>query len=432
MTSIENLKRFRQQSYNMLGNGRDALFDLMDAAITSRNISSFVELSLSPVFRREWPSLYASVQDGGPRRENLMSEYVQQIPVSELTILAGDHTTWGRAHAVTLKDRGYHHQPQLGIDSKPVAVGYGYSTIAWIPEAEGSWALPLLHERISSNDTPLQKAASQLRLVCAQISGAVLFLGDGEYGSAPFLKETADIHCTKLLRVRPNRVLYHAPNEYQGYGRPHKHGKPFKLRDSSTWNPPGAQVSVEDPKLGRLQVRQWDILHLRQAADDPFTLLLVERLDVPDSKPLWLIWIGKDKPNLSKVWQKYLRRFAIEHWYRFLRQRLHWTTPQLSTPEQSACWSDLMPLMTWQLWLARDLVQDCPLPWQKPMTQLSPGRVANSFALLLVRIASPACEPKPRGKSPGWPIGKKRTPRTRYPIVKKGFVKTPKDNKAAA
>jgi hypothetical protein len=416
----------------MLGNGRDALFDLMDAVLTSRNISSFVELSLSPVFRREWPSLYASVLDGAPRRENLMSEYVQHIPASELTILAGDHTTWARPHATTLKDRGYHHQPQPGIDSKPVAVGHGYSTIAWIPESEGSWALPLLHERISSDDSPIQKAASQLSLVCAQIPGSVMFLGDSEYGSAPFLKETADIDCTKLLRLRPNRVLYHVPPEYQGYGRPHRHGTAFKLQDSSTWNSSAEEITVEDPKLGRLQVRRWESLHLKQAADHPFTLILVERLDMPDSKPLWLIWLGKDNPNLSKVWQKYLRRFAIEHWYRFVRQRLHWTCPKLSTPEQTDCWSDLMPLLTWQLWLARDVVQDCPLPWQKTMTKLTPGRVANSFALLLARIGSPAPAPKPRGKSPGWPPGKKRTPRTRYPIVKKRVNKPPEDDKVAA
>ncbi len=27
-------------------------------------------------------------------------------------------------------------------------IGYSYSTIAWIPETTGSWALPLRHERI--------------------------------------------------------------------------------------------------------------------------------------------------------------------------------------------------------------------------------------------------------------------------------------------
>jgi hypothetical protein len=51
--------------------------------------------------------------------------------------------------------------------------------------------------------------------------------------------------------------------------------------------------------------------------------------------------------------------------YRFAKQRLHWTLPKFSTPEQSDRWSDLMPLITWQLWLARDIVRDNPLPWQK-------------------------------------------------------------------
>jgi len=64
---------------------------------------------------------------------------------------------------------------------------------------------------------------------------------------------------------------------------------------------------------------------------------------------------------LNIVWQQYLRRFAIDRWYRFAGQRLHSALPQLATPEQSERWSDLMPLLTWQLWLARPEIQDCPL-----------------------------------------------------------------------
>lgn len=81
-------------------------------------------------------------------------------------------------------------------------------------------------------------------------------------------------------------------------------------------------------------------------------------------------------PPLEQVWQLYLRRFTIDHWYRFLKQRLHWTVPKLSTPKQCERWSDLMPLMTWELWLARDIVTDNPLPWQKSLDKLTPGRVA--------------------------------------------------------
>lgn len=58
----------------------------------------------------------------------------------------------------------------------------------------------------------------------------------------------------------------------------------------------------------------------------------------------------------------YLRRFAVDHWYRFIKQRLHWTLPKLATPQQSDRWSDLMPLMTWELWQARDIVNCLSAP----------------------------------------------------------------------
>ena len=76
-----------------------------------------------------------------------MRLYMKQLPQTEQLVLAGDHTAWPRLEAVTLKERTYDHVAQPMSGSKPVTVGQGYSTIAWIPEVEGSWALPLLHER---------------------------------------------------------------------------------------------------------------------------------------------------------------------------------------------------------------------------------------------------------------------------------------------
>ncbi|WP_370460818.1 hypothetical protein, partial [Brasilonema octagenarum] len=42
-----------------------------------------------------------------------------------------------------------------------------------------------------------------------------------------------------------------------------------------------------------------------------------------------------------------------------------------------------MPLMTWELWLARDIVADNQLPWQKSMDKLTPGRVAQAMGGVL-------------------------------------------------
>jgi hypothetical protein len=114
-----------------------------------------------------------------------------------------------------------------------------------------------------------------------------------------------------------------------------------------------------------------------------------------------------------------LRRFAVDHWYRFAKQNLYWTLPHLATPDQSQRWSDLLPVITWQLWLARQAVADNPRPWQKPQANPSPGRVRQSMAGVLLAIGTPAKAPKPRGKSPGWPTGRQRQRRQRFPVVKK-------------
>ena len=79
----------------------------------------------------------------------------------------------------------------------------------------------------------------------------------------------------------------------------------------------------------------------------------------------------------------------------------------------------MMPLITWELWQARDIAADHPLPWQKPQAKLTPGRVCQGMGAVLAVIGTPACEPKPRGKSPGWPKGRPRKRRERYPVVKK-------------
>ena len=86
-----------------------------------------------------------------------MKLYLQEIPTnqpSQRVILAGDHTPWPRTEAPTLQDRTYQHGAKV-ISGKPITLGHGYSTLAWIPESKGSWALPLRHERITSFETPI-------------------------------------------------------------------------------------------------------------------------------------------------------------------------------------------------------------------------------------------------------------------------------------
>ncbi len=62
---LNNLNQFRQELYRFgFTKLQNAQFELLDALALSGPISSFPELSLSPVFRRRWPSAYATLEDG--------------------------------------------------------------------------------------------------------------------------------------------------------------------------------------------------------------------------------------------------------------------------------------------------------------------------------------------------------------------------------
>ncbi len=91
-----------------------------------------------------------------------------------------------------------------------------------------------------------------------------------------------------------------------------------------------------------------------------------------------------------------------------------------------------MPLMSWQLWLAKDIVVETKLPWQSATINLSPGRVTQSMFSVLEEIVTPDQSPQPRGKSPGWTKGNRRTKPTRYPVAKKRVTRPKKVPKVAA
>ena len=422
---LTQLEEFRQAIYDCLGKAKDAVFELMDAVLTSPSIQSFVSLSQSPVFRRQWPSIYAALHDSRPQRRKLMNLLVEEVKTEAQPFLAGDHSFWPRPDAKTLKERTFH-----GERGVRVGTGQSYSTLAWIPEADGSWALPLRHERITSFETPTSRAAFQLKQVSRQLEKRPLAAYDRGYGNAKFVTATADIEADLLLRLASNRCLWGKPDTYQGRGAPRKHGHKLKLNDPETWPFADETLTVEDPKVGQVKLMRWSEFHFLESPNRDMEIIRVEVIKPAGRhrkfKPLWLAWLGKTMPTLDELWHKYLRRFALEHWYRFAKQRLYWTQPQLSSTQAAERWSDLMPLLTWQLWLARVACIDSPLPWQSTQDKLSLGRVAQAFPIILAAIGTPAEPPKTRGKSPGRTPGHRPPPRPTYPTVKKRASKKAK------
>ncbi len=429
-TQFTKLQAFRQAAYACLGNGRAALFDLADAVLATPAVNSFAELACAPVFRRRWASLYEALQDGRPDRAALLRLYVQQLPPSGRVLVAGDHTDWPRLAAPTLRDRKIVHAPTKIAGNRPITIGYDFSTVSWVPEWAGSWAPPLLFERISSAETPLQKGAEQLRRIsrwcrrvcascrCGTVSTAVRRLSRRRTISRPISCFDCGPTCVCGARHRPIQAAVAWP----GMGQ----------RSSCASRSPGGCL----PASWNCAIQNWagckcwsGACCISAAADQPLVVVRIERLEAAhtarDPGVLWLGWHGAEPPPLATWWDWYLRRFAVDHWHRFAKQDLHWTLPHLATPEQAERWSDLMPLLTRPLWLARPLVNDVRWPWQKPQAAAhrTPGRVRQGMAGLLAAIGTPAPWPKPRGKAPGWPTGRVRKRHERYEVVKKAHKK---------
>ena len=90
-------------------------------------------------------------------------------------------------------------------------------------------------------------------------------------------------------------------------------------------------------------------------------------------------------------------------------------------PEQADRWTWLVLAAYTQLRLARALVADRRLPWERPHAagRLTPGRVRRAVPALLAVLGTPARAPQPCGRSPGRPKGRRSGPAPRHPAIKK-------------
>ena len=156
------------------------------------------------------------------------------------------------------------------------------------------------------------------------------------------------------------------------------------------------------------------------------------RLAAPGRTGLMWLWAGHPDAGddlVRLIWQAYLRRFDLEHTFRFHWQRLGWTRPLLRDPAAADRWTWLLLACHAQLYLARDLAAVTRLPWQPrqaPET-MTPGRVLAGFRRARELTGTPARTAKPSRPGPGRPKGSKnKTKPPTYPVGKT----TPKQQKA--
>jgi hypothetical protein len=227
----------------------------------------------------------------------------------------------------------------------------------------------------------------------------------------PLRPDGLSVHHLHIVTSRPTRRCRTRPDSPPSRGR--AAGSDRHTQTPAGRVAPDATLTADDPRYGRVSVRAWHRLHpqLQGRGRWPGPLppivrgsvieVVVEHLPRPTGRALrtlWLWWSGPGTPDLDVCWRAYLRRFDLEHTFRFIKRALGWTTPALRTPEQADRWTWLVVAAYTQLRLARGLVADQRLPWQRPCepARLSPSRVRRGFRLLEPLLGTPASPPRSR------------------------------------
>jgi hypothetical protein len=413
--------------------------------ITADNLPSPVHLSLEASHRRGWGSLYAALDRGRIDAEALQ-ELLARHPLagSETTpVYAVDVSVWDRCDAESSPERGFYYHPSRHSAGQPIVAGWAYQFIAQLKFVRESWTAPLDVERVRPARDANEVAAEQVKAFLRRSPEegvAPLFVFDAGYDPVKVQQGLEGSPCQILVRLRAGRRFYADPSlagPPAHTKRPRRHGPKMKCADPSTWPQPSTEHACEDAGYGAVRVRAWANLHPKVRAHEgrgsrgplPIvrgTLVLVEVERLPrgerrrEPRVLWLWWHGEGEPDLGLLWRAYIRRFDLEHTFRFLKQTLGWSTPRVRHPEQADRWTWLVLAAFTQLRLARPCVEDRRLPWEKRYDpgRLTPVRVRRVVLALLPELGTPAKPPKPCGRSPGRPKGRLSGRARRYPAIK--------------
>jgi DDE superfamily endonuclease len=167
---------------------RDALTNVTDALLTQDTARSVPELSLSPLFLRRWPSLYAALQDGCVDRAALQRLFVRTLPrlaSGDRLLLGGDTSSVPRPEAPTARDRTYLHVPASSASKTAITVGWQFSTLVVLPNPVSSWVWVLDNQRVTSRQPPTALLAQQLREVVHLLPERPVLVADCGYATTP-------------------------------------------------------------------------------------------------------------------------------------------------------------------------------------------------------------------------------------------------------
>ena len=450
---IRTFENFRKNLYNSFSKRKDAIMDLIDSLAGNPQPVSSVQVSLNPLFRREYSSLHDAVdnlfvasspdkakQERFEHQQKLMGITASLCPEPSrrnFYTFAIDATSQPRKFAVTLEDRGFVYKPNTISGNKPITIGHSYSVFVGLPEKENKtappWVIPLSSMRIPTDDKATTIGASQVDLLLKDSNSPFnnklcVLLGDTAYSAVNFLSKVAGHEdLVTIARVRGDRTFYRQPDVSStagNAGHPTWFGPVFKMPDPSTWGTPdeigNTTFTTHKGQCCHVEIMGWNNMLMNGKRGipmhpHPFTLLRILAKDNNGidvfKNPIWLIVFGKLRHEVSILhsYDAYTQRFDIEHFFRFGKNKLLLDDYQTPIVEHEENWWEIACLAYIMLWAAAPLASNRFHPWARYLfadqnqegTLPSPSMVQRDMVRIIPMFGTPASPPKTRGKSPG-------------------------------
>jgi hypothetical protein len=213
--------------------------------------------------------------------------------------------------------------------------------------------------------------------LCAEVA-------DSAYGKADYLNINRDKkNLVSIVRARGTRSFCRQPDpekEMPKKGHPSWYGTPFCLKAPETWGEPDEMAEttfVSQRKISyRVEIQAWKNLLMRGKKgtpmhEHPFTLVKIcwfnQKGEALFHRPLWLIVMGdrRDELSLLDIFEAYLQRYDLEHFFRFGKQKLLLNKFQTPDSQHEEHWWRLAALAYLQLWVAKELTSQLPRPWER-------------------------------------------------------------------
>src|SRR5690242_12720160 len=368
------LAAFRGELYRCFGTYRDTLAELCDAVLCKQDrVHMAAELSLEPECRRGHGAVYKALNRGQVQIARLRWA-LAALPLPAWDDgrirLVADVSNWLRPDAAVSPERLFCHCYARGRGNAQMIPGWPYSLAAALEPGRTSWTRPLDAVRPGPAGDPAEVTAARVRDVVQALIAAghwhdgdpdILVVFDAGYDLTKLAWLLRDLPVEVLGRLRSDLGMYfHAPGREPGTrGRPARHGAALKLADPGTWPGPAAATVTQTARYGTARASAWARLHQQLAAragweDHDGKLPVVEgtliRLEVehlpgnrsPDPLWLWSSRAGATAGEVNRCWQAFLRRFDIEHTFRFFKQVPGWTRPKLRDPAAAERWTWLI------------------------------------------------------------------------------------------